>query len=843
MLCSNRRSSLTSVIPIGIILIISCSTNNNSVQAFFPTHHSRVLKPLLSLSSSSPPIYHIGRNNGALVNIDIDRHHSILPMQYPKSKSLFGTATSTDIDLISSTASPTNNDKEKTSDTSQVIKEQVSFSHIHIYVDHLEDIAIYKQLEQKVTHFAQTSDPYHCSTIDDNNDGSSTSVQRLVMEGANINKCRSIWNEPSDGEYDSESEKPFITQKRDVVKQLIMGLGFRVTGMRYPSSSGGDGTGDDGEAVSTRSLLLTTRDPNGVQFVVSALGEGEEEVEGLTMDHYDHFDAATIKHFYKLHSNRQGIATLGFQVSSGTIEAIHNRYKQRHPRLLTQECLNGVIQYPNSESTDKKGTTKVLEVYAYYQDEKGGDADCGTRLRFIQTDDGEGEGQGGIETDRSCCLLPGFKPVRATYDNTCFPAYFDHWVSNVVNREGFIETLEETLGFTPKVDFNAGVVAAGEAQIESTVTGNNSSFSALQKEFVLRDQSQVYLPINNAVTEVGHVHGFLEEVGQGIQHIASRVDDLAAFVQRGNDFRRITGEGFTFLKIPRSYYGVLTINQLRQCGQGETQSTLSLSCASSIIDACGKSGMITPDAAVDLSLSRSDILDRLRSTIDAESSDEFAANEDDIVDSILKSRYSNLYNLLGDNISTDLYIALIRNQILVDVQGGDILFQIFTSNILQRKVGEEAPFLEFIQRVCSECNDAEGESVAIKAGCGGFGIRNFLTLFLSIEVGKALVEVSDAKSVGDPIMLDLAERKVELFTDQLNESNPILTEIADAMSAEGDALNRVQQAEVKGDRAAAVEFRKRMEEARVSKELSNVKLMSCSAKYNELMKSLRLSRN
>ena len=39
-----------------------------------------------------------------------------------------------------------------------------------------------------------------------------------------------------------------------------------------------------------------------------------------------------------------------------------------------------------------------------------------------------------------------------------------------------------------------------------------------------------------------HVHGFIEELGQGIQHIASRVDDLPAFVQRGNDFRKITGE-------------------------------------------------------------------------------------------------------------------------------------------------------------------------------------------------------------------------------------------------------------------------------------------------------------
>ena len=38
------------------------------------------------------------------------------------------------------------------------------------------------------------------------------------------------------------------------------------------------------------------------------------------------------------------------------------------------------------------------------------------------------------------------------------------------------------------------------------------------------------------------MHGFIEEIGQGIQHIASRVDDLPAFVQRGNDFREITVE-------------------------------------------------------------------------------------------------------------------------------------------------------------------------------------------------------------------------------------------------------------------------------------------------------------
>lgn len=38
------------------------------------------------------------------------------------------------------------------------------------------------------------------------------------------------------------------------------------------------------------------------------------------------------------------------------------------------------------------------------------------------------------------------------------------------------------------------------------------------------------------------MHGFLEELGQGVQHVASRVDDLVEFVQKANDARKITGE-------------------------------------------------------------------------------------------------------------------------------------------------------------------------------------------------------------------------------------------------------------------------------------------------------------
>ena len=70
--------------------------------------------------------------------------------------------------------------------------------------------------------------------------------------------------------------------------------------------------------------------------------------------------------------------------------------------------------------------------------------------------------------------LPGLVPVEARFDGTGSSAYCDHWVSSVIDRENSCRPWK-TPRAAPKVDFNAGVVAAGEAQIESTVTGNNSS--------------------------------------------------------------------------------------------------------------------------------------------------------------------------------------------------------------------------------------------------------------------------------------------------------------------------------------------------------------------------------
>lgn len=53
------------------------------------------------------------------------------------------------------------------------------------------------------------------------------------------------------------------------------------------------------------------------------------------------------------------------------------------------------------------------------------------------------------------------------------------------------------------------------------------------------------------------------------------------------------------------------------------------------------------------------------------------------------------------------------------VQGEDLLLQIFTSSILQRQAGEEAPFLEFIQPLGRACPPQAVDGVGrVRVTCG-----------------------------------------------------------------------------------------------------------------------------
>ena len=486
-----------------------------------------LLSPLLAVASHAFATHHAVRGRCA-VNYGDTGPSTFSQKQHNKRQRTraFSTAVADSAPPCSKTA---NNEKGERESDHGSLEERVSFSHIHLYVDSVEDVDVYKKMEADLNPLSSRIAEMGEDGNDSGGDGQSS--------GLDIEKCRMLHDDITGRSSSDVLDEEFVPQGRDVVKQLLSGLGFRVTGKRMADSN-------------TRSVLVTTKDPNGVKIVVTSLGGDSER------DQYSHFDASNVQRFFDSHLNRQGIAVLAFEVTSGSIDTIHSRYMEMHPKLVTPQ---GIQAYENG--------TKVLEVYAYYQgDVRESDADCGT---------------------------------DAVFDSSSQAAYCDHWVSNVVSRTGFIDTLEDVLQFTPKVDFNAGVVAAGEAQIESTVTGNDSPLSTTEMERALRDQSQVYLPINNALSEVGHVHGFLEEIGQGIQHVASRVNDLPSFVQRGNDYRKITGEGLTFLNIPRSYYGVLMESQFDRIIGPLT--------ARAVMNVCESTQITSDEGAVDLELTRDDI--------------------------------------------------------------------------------------------------------------------------------------------------------------------------------------------------------------------------------------------
>ena len=113
----------------------------------------------------------------------------------------------------------------------------VSFSHVQLYVDHVESLHVYKALEDKLNAFAEAAKS--CATLEEK---------------------KTLWtatSHPADTTEPPSSSTPFFCpENRDVVLQLLSSFGFRVTGARFTSQ--------------TRSVLVTSRDPNGVQIIVTA---------------------------------------------------------------------------------------------------------------------------------------------------------------------------------------------------------------------------------------------------------------------------------------------------------------------------------------------------------------------------------------------------------------------------------------------------------------------------------------------------------------------------------------------------------------------------------------------
>lgn len=116
-----------------------------------------------------------------------------------------------------------------------------------------------------------------------------------------------------------------------------------------------------------------------------------------------------------------------------------------------------------------------------------------------------------------------------------------------------------------------------------------------------------------------------------------------------------------------------------------------------------------------------------------------------------------------------------------------------------------------------------------------------MTLFLSIEVSKALRHIAEARLQGDPKGAALAQRRVDCFTNQLNDSNPILTQISDAMTDEGNCKMQMEAAMEAGDAEATAAWKANMDKAQRLKMEGNARLMACSAYYEATMRSIRES--
>jgi hypothetical protein len=136
----------------------------------------------------------------------------------------------------------------------------VSFSHVQLCVDKIQPLSAYKQMEDSLNQFHEQAECL--STVDE--------------------KAK-LWQSMTG--QSSVAAADFQSQNRDFIQQLLIGFGFRVTGFRDM---------DQGMAT-TQSLLLTSKDPFGVQIIVTAAMENEQTIANVK-DRYSHFDVGRSQH-------------------------------------------------------------------------------------------------------------------------------------------------------------------------------------------------------------------------------------------------------------------------------------------------------------------------------------------------------------------------------------------------------------------------------------------------------------------------------------------------------------------------------------------------------------------
>lgn len=153
----------------------------------------------------------------------------------------------------------------------------IQFSHVHLYVDHVDDLDEYKQFEDSINKFHHDYDSTASSSSSSSNSHDQSAGQGRPM---NVIKGKEIWTSIQDSIAMSPhaSSESYLSHGRDVVKQLIAGFGFRVTGC-YPAAHA---------TSASKTVLVTSSDPKGIQIVVSSLDNTRGDV--VNDEKYLHFD-------------------------------------------------------------------------------------------------------------------------------------------------------------------------------------------------------------------------------------------------------------------------------------------------------------------------------------------------------------------------------------------------------------------------------------------------------------------------------------------------------------------------------------------------------------------------
>ena len=274
------------------------------------------------------------------------------------------------------------------------------FDHLQFFVDALKPLEYYKAIELRLNTFAADAPALGKGKRRD------------------VAAARKAWCELGPAADPDHLQG----HGQDLVEQKLYAFGWRITGSH--------------DGLETRSVLLATVDATGVRFVVTCKQATDGQLNTKRQKPRStpaHLAAAHLDRFRAYHNGAQGVAVLGFEVALGNLDVVLERYRLLHPKLL----VDGEVH-----AYESGGAVRVLDVFAYYAGAKGKSAaDVGTCIRFVER----------ASTDPADMPLPGLQGLLAAFPPDVLPAYCDHWVSNVRSRVGFLETLQETLGFTPKV--------------------------------------------------------------------------------------------------------------------------------------------------------------------------------------------------------------------------------------------------------------------------------------------------------------------------------------------------------------------------------------------------------